>query len=229
MDKDNNPLLNIRFDEDHDDAVAEEKINWLVSRSAEEGIEIDVKIAEYFKDSAFFNSLPSSIKDSEDALLSYLQNSSKFDGIITLERNKAPSKEKEGLLGKEIILTEGFHADGRQRRVEEGYLIQLDYLKELKIDPSKVLVFRVTQPSNEPKPEYYWTTDLFETKRGLRREISPEKRSTSVILVGDLDTISKNGGLIQDVNDDNGMAFRQIGVREFDQKDCVSIIKNSNE
>jgi len=229
MDQINNPLLNIRFDEDPIDSVAEEKINRLVSRLAEEGVEIDAKVAEYFKDPAFFNSLPASIRDDENALSSYLQNSSKFDDIVSPERNRAPSKEGKGLLGVSVVISDGVHADGRQRRVEEGYMVQPDYLSKIDIDPTKVLVFRVTQPSDIPKPEYYWTTDLFETKRGLQREIRPEHRQTSVILVSSLDAILKNGGLIQDVNDDNGMSFRQIGIKGFDQKNCVAIIKNNNE
>ncbi len=226
-----NPLLDVCFDIDDEptDPNAQKKIDWLASRAQDEGIQIDPKVSEYFKDPAFFNSLPASIRDDEEVLFAYLKNSSQFDDLISPERQKAPSKPGEGLLGEDVVINEGAHADGRPRRVEEGYLVQVDYLNQINIDPTKVLVFRVTQPSDSPKPEYYWTTDLFETKRGLQREIRPEQRQTSVILVSSLDAISKNGGLIQDMNDDNGMSFRQIGITEFDQNDCVSIIKNSNE
>jgi len=70
------------------------------------------------------------------------------------------------------------------------------YLKTKGIDPSKVLFFRITQPTDNPKPEYYWTSDYSEVQKGLTAEISPEQRKTSIILVADLETINGNGGLI---------------------------------
>lgn len=114
----------------------------------------------------------------------------RFQSIIIKEREKRWSGDLSGLLGEEITIPETQHAGGRQRRAESGYKINVDYLKTIGLDPKKILFFRATQPSLTPKPEYYWTSDYFETVRGLTAEIPPEQRKTSVILVADLETIN---------------------------------------
>ena len=93
------------------------------------------------------------------------------------------------------------------------------------IDPSKVLFFRRTIPSKDPKPEFFWTSDYFETRQGLTAEISPKNRDTAIIIVASLDAINKNGGLIQDINDDQGIAVRQIGTDNFDQNLALTKFK----
>jgi len=129
------------------------------------------------------------------------------------------------LLGEEVNISETAHEDGRTRRAESGQRVNVEYLRSQGIDPSKVLFFRITQDSDTPKPEYYWTSDYGETQRGLRVEVSPEKRKTAVILVADLETINQNDGLIQDMNDDEGLAVRQIGTGNFDQRKALAKIK----
>jgi hypothetical protein len=99
----------------------------------------------------------------------------------------------------------------------------LDYVKASGVDPTRVLFFRVTQPSEHPKPELYWTSDFAETKGGLGIELGAQA-STSVILVSTLEDISHNGGLMDDINDDSGIAVRQIGLNNFDQNDALLIL-----
>ncbi len=100
-------------------------------------------------------------------------------------------------------------------------------MEKNKIDPQKVLFFRVTQPTQEGeiKPEYYWTSDYFETRKGLRQEIPSELRAVSIILVADLESISKNGGLIEDMNDCEGLSVRQCGLKGFDQRFVLARIR----
>jgi hypothetical protein len=86
-------------------------------------------------------------------------------------------------------------------------------------------MFRITQPSEQAKPEYYWTADYFEAHKGLQQEVSGEKRRRAVILIADLKMISQNGGLIQDVNDSGSLDVRQIGTGSFDQKKALVITK----
>jgi hypothetical protein len=85
-------------------------------------------------------------------------------------------------------------------------------------------MFRVTQPSTTPKPEYYWTSDYFEVTRGLHAEISIEDRTNSVILVSSLEDINKNNGLMVDIDGESGLTVRQIGFEPYDQKNCLAII-----
>ena len=152
---------------------------------------------------------------------------SKFQNIITPERQKRWDGDMSGLFGDKIHIAETTHANGKIRRAESDYKINVEYLKTQGIDPSQVLFFRVTQPTDKPKPEYYWTSDYFETQKGLTREISSKQRKTSIILVSSLDVINSNGGLIQDINDDNGLAVRQIGTGDFDQNMTSAKIKSS--
>lgn len=109
------------------------------------------------------------------------------------------------------------HQDGRERRHEEGAALSLKKLHSLGVDPSKVLYYRVTQPSDKPKPEYYWTSDSVEVRRGLDYELG-KQTETAIVLVSTLEDIAQNGGLILDINDDQGVAVRQVGLGAFDQR-----------
>jgi len=201
------------------------RMDGITNNLIERGNQVNPFILKYFKDPDLFNSLPSEIRDSDQMLSELLDNSGKFNDIIHLEREKRWNGDTSGLLGEKVDIAETLHAGGRKRRAESGYKINVDYLRTKGIDPSKVLFFRASQPTDEPKPEYYWTSDYFETQRGLTVEIPAEQRKTAVILVADLETINKNGGLIQDINDDEGLPVRQIGVAGFDQSLAITKIK----
>lgn len=125
-----------------------------------------------------------------------------------------------------VILPEGHgaHANGKSRREESGEGLSIDRLVELGIDPSQVVLFRVTQPSSRPKPEFYWTTDFTEVRGGLSIELGGEQRKTAVILIDTLQSIISNGGLMEDVNDDTGVSVRQIGLETYDQTKALGVI-----
>lgn len=91
------------------------------------------------------------------------------------------------------------------------------------VDPEKVLMFRVTQPGG-PKPEYYWTTDFMEARGSLALELGEAQRKTSIILVDTLLSVAENGGLIRDMNDDQGVAVRQIGTAPYDQESAIAAV-----
>ena len=112
---------------------------------------------------------------------------------------------------------DNLHREGQPRRHEEGQLIDMDAVQQAGIDPFHVLYFRVTQPSVSPAPEYYWTSDFSETRHGLHKELGASAK-TAVILVSTLGHIAQNGGLMRDINDDSGVAVRQIGFAPFDQQ-----------
>jgi hypothetical protein len=127
------------------------------------------------------------------------------------------------IAGEDITIETGEHNllhTGEQRRTESGSKVDIERIEKLEIDPSKVLFFRVTQPSDTPKPEYYWTSDSVEARNGLTWELG-EQAETAIVLVATLDTIAQNGGLIEDVNDDQGVAVRQIDLGPFDQKKAL--------
>jgi hypothetical protein len=168
---------------------------------------------ELFTTPKFFNSLPSITRQNPNIMLKLLEHNSRFQDLL---------RNRESFLGEEVNIGLNYHQDGRERVFESGRRINIDAIKEQGIDPRFILVYRVTQPSYVSKPEYYWTTDFFEVIHGLRREISLEHRKKSVILFSTLDQINKNGGLIMDVNDDNGLAVRQISNKPFNQNLCLS-------
>ena len=72
-------------------------------------------------------------------------------------------------------------------------------------------------------PELYWTTDVMEVRGGLSVELG-KQRKTAVILIDTLDSVARNGGLMRDVNDDSGVAVRQIGLEGYDQSDAIGVI-----
>ena len=123
----------------------------------------------------------------------------------------------------ELPTGHGSHRDGRPRRAESGDRLDFERLRNYGVDPTKVLIFRVTQPSDEPVPELYWTTDFMEVRGGLSVELG-KQRKTAVILIDTLDSVARNGGLMRDVNDDSGVAVRQIGLEGYDQSDAIGVI-----
>lgn len=171
---------------------------------------------KFFKDPDAIAALPEEVRNSDEKIAELIVNCEKFARSISSERKKRWDG-KHGLLGEEVVIPETIHHDGRKRRAEYGYKIHVEYLKSIGIDPSKVLFFRITQPSDTPKPEYYWTSDYNETRQGLTAEIPSSQRERAIILIADLETINTNEGLIQDINDDQGLAVRQIGTGPFDQ------------
>jgi len=209
------------------DPVVKNKITEISARIKQKGIKLGLSTIAIFEDSLFFYALPETIRNNDQSLADLLVNMSRFQEIIYSERNKRHDGDLSGLFGNEINLPESVHFNGRIRRAESGNRINIDYLKSIGIDPSKVLFFRVTQPpvnTTSQKPEYYWTSDYFEVCRGLQSEISPDQRENAIILVAGIDKINLNGGLIQDVNDDNGLAVRQIGQANFDQSTALTKI-----
>ena len=166
-------------------------------------------ILEYFEDEDLAKELFQKFQD--DAIEEYIVHSCKFANFIPHARST-----DTGFFGKEKTIPETKHGDERIRSEEKGRKLDLEVLKKNGIDPQKVLFFRVTQPVEEgkAKPEYYWTSNYFETRNGLRQEISSDLRSKSIILVADLETISNNGGLIEDMNDCGGLSVRQCSPDE---------------
>ena len=213
------------MDQPEEDPIINARMEKIADHLRMQRKEINPFILEYFKDPDLFNSLPETIRSSDKKLLEFLENSGRFNDIIYQERQKRQSGDASGLFGEKVNIPETEHASGKKRKTESGHRINVAYLKTKGIDPSKVLFFRITQPTDNPKPEYYWTSDYSEVQKGLTAEISPEQRKTSIILVADLETINGNGGLIQDFNDDNGLAVRQIGIESFDQKLALTIIR----
>ncbi len=210
-----------------DDPAVKARMEKVAKGLIEKGMDPDSLILESFEDPDFFHALPAEISESDEKIAEFLDNSEKFFKVIHVERQKRWNGDASGLLGEEVNIAESTHADGRKRRAESGYRVNVEYLKTIGIDPSKVLFFRATQPSAEPKPEYYWTSDFFEAKEGLTVEIPAAQRETAIVLAASLEAINSNGGLIQDVNDDSGLAVRQIGTESFDQTLAISKIKRA--
>ncbi len=187
--------------------------------------DIDPLTYQIFSDGQLYKALPDEYKVDPLGFENLILNTSRFTRITQREMSRRWDGDKSGLFGEEVQIPETTRSGGRTRRAESGYRINVDYLNKYNIDPKKVLFFRTTQPSATPKPEWYWTTDFFETQKGLSAEISPEDRQKSVTLVASLDAINHNGGLIRDINDDQGIAVRQIKPLSFDQKQSIAIIK----
>lgn len=139
--------------------------------------------------------------------------SSKFDQV-------APELFQENV---ELPEGHGNYSNGHPRRAESGARLDLERVKQYGIDPAKVIFFRVTQPSDDPKPEFYWTTDFMETRGGLGAELG-KQRQTAVILIDTLEAIAKNNGLMRDINDDAGVAVRQLGLDNYDQATAIGRI-----
>jgi hypothetical protein len=188
------------------------------------GIDISPLVAERFMDSGLFAALLDKIQQDPALLVAYIKNTDQFEELVAKDIS-AHTENK--VTGPTVSILETVFENGSVRPAESGPLIDLQKLVDKGVDPSKVIFFRVTQPGDTPKPEYYWTTDLFETQKGLHQEITPEKRKSSITLVADLTTIAGNEGVIRDGNDDSGVAIRQVGQEFFDQSDAIAIIKKN--
>lgn len=183
----------------------------------EDGENLHPVVLEYFEDKDLAKALFEKIKQSD--IKKYIVHSSKFFSFLSQKRND----KEEGFFGKYVTIPETEYSDGRKRPGESGRILRIETLKKYGIDPQEVLFFRVTQSAKEGenKPEYYWTSNYFETKSGLQQEIPSDLRTTSIILVADLETINKNGGLIEDMNDCGALSVRQYGSENFDQNTAL--------
>ena len=182
-------------------------------------------VLEYFEDKDLARALFQKFQDNT-SIKEYILHSCKFFSFLSRERNK---QGEGGFFGREEIIPETKHSDGRIRSEEKGRKLDLEVLKKNGIYPQNVLFFRVTQPAKEgeTKPEYYWTSNYFETKSGLQQEIPSNLRATSIILVADLETISENGGLIEDINDCGGLSVKQYGSESFDQNTALVCLRKN--
>lgn len=174
-------------------------------------------VYEMLDDPKLLNALPAHIKQPE-VLALYLEHTSRF-----------AEADKRKFLKEEVTLPQTQHADGRTRREERGQRVDTEELRNMGIDPAYVMYFRVTQPSDTPKPEYYWTSDLTEVKQGLTQEITEDARSKSVILCSTLDDIASDAGVMTDVNDDSGIAVRTLYTGDYDQQRALAVIKQESQ
>lgn len=203
-------------------SASKPEIEVLFTRLHQEGISCPPMIEDTFRDEKVSGLMLEKFT-SEDERYGYLKNTAAFDNLRSAEQWRAAAGES-GLFGPELTLPESPKADGSMRPAETGSQINLEYARKSGLDPDKVLVFRATQPTTDPKPEAYWTTDYYETRKGLSREMGEEKRASAVILVSTLGKINEGGGLIRDQNDDSGLPVRRIDSRPFDQKESLGII-----
>lgn len=216
-------LFNDVFAPDEIDSNVEDRIAEVAVYMEAKHQKINPFTIEYFQDPNLFYALPEEIRGDTATFAEYIRNTGEFNNIVHTERSKRESGDQSGLLGDKVHLPEYDHGDGKTWSAEDGYKVNVDYLKSVGVEPTKVLFFRRTQPMGDsPKPERYWSSDYFETVKGLTQEIRGNRRESSFILVADLGTISENGGLIQDINDDNGLSVRQIGSAPFDQSRAVT-------
>lgn len=197
--------------EKHPDA--QHILDHINQRLAERGFNLHPMTREIFETKLFIEHLPSQLRENIDELASFAEHSSRLQELLYDQR----------IYGETLTLSRHGSHD-RIHPDDEGQRVLLDELRKLGCDPKHVLIFRVTQPSDAPKPEGFWTTDFFETQRGLTREISPEDRMRSVTLVSTLATVSGDTGVIRDINDDGGLAVRQIEMKPFDQKQALAVI-----
>lgn len=177
------------------------------------GVKLDAYVADMVANKDLWEGLSERLRDPA-TLANYAEHTSRFF-------DNGHSRKFYGASMK----ISGSHADGREREDDEGERLDLDVVRQAGIDPSCVLVFRLTQPSETPKPEAYWTTDYFETQRGLNVEVPAKQRRTATILVSDLATIAGADGLIRDINDDNGVAVRRISNEPFDQRNAIGRVR----
>lgn len=205
----------------------EKEIDEIFSQLRENGFDVAPSVEAAFKNRDFYNALPQDLKNDPELLAEYAKNSSMFDSIISKERRKRWDGDVRGLLGEKIIAPNTFTKDGRKRREESGYRLDIEYLTTLGIDPSKILFYRRTDSSEEAKPELFWTSDFSEVAHGLQAEIPVDRREDTVVLVMDLKSLDSLGnGLLHDVNDDSGMSVRLINQIPIGHDKALVIIKN---
>lgn len=200
------PVNNDNFSEYRDDSG---RVSTAIKELEDAGVYVDECIANAWRDKLLLDTLEAKGVNIAEAI------------AFTGEFNRlAPHAFQEVV---ELPTGHGSHRDGRPRRAESGDRLDFERLRNYGVDPTKVLIFRVTQPSDEPVPELYWTTDFMEVRGGLSVELG-KQRKTAVILIDTLDSVARNGGLMRDVNDDSGVAVRQIGLEGYDQSDAIGVI-----
>lgn len=203
------------FSKEAGDPVIDTQISQIQSKLEAGGTHVTPNIEQTFTDPALYHALPDSVR-TESNLTEVIDNTQRYYDLVSKERLKANSP----LFGEEVTIPQSAKADGGLRDIQTGRKINVDYVEQQGIDPEKVFFFRRTQPSTQPKPEYFWSSDHAEVTRGLTVEIPVAAREKSVVLVADLKTISTNGGLIEDINDIG--AVRQIGLEPFDQGKAIA-------
>lgn len=213
-------MANFGIDFNDESSIYNEKISPLIERLRNEGVEPGILTTDIFLDTKINDSFLSKLSTEEQ--YQYLKNTSKFESKLKKDRWLNASGSSETLFGPEDTAPEVIKQNGDLRRAETEKTINITNIRESDIDPSKVLIFRTTQLSDESKAELYWTSDYFQTLRGLSVEMGKTKES-AVVLVSNLEEIC-NGGAIMDTNDDNGLAIRRISSAPFDQKVVLAII-----
>ncbi|MCB9813230.1 MAG: hypothetical protein H6772_02370 [Pseudomonadales bacterium] len=101
-----------------------------------------------------------------------------------------------------------------QQDLEEGEQLPIEELERLGVDPKLVVLYRITDPLDKPKPERMWTTDIdtFITMY----EINPNGK---IVIVSSLEEVATSGGgVVLDHMDTNGVSVRQIKESEFPQE-----------
>ncbi len=204
-----------------DISKSNEFVSPLFERLKQEGVEPGFLTREIFQDSRFNDQFLKRLSPEEQ--YQYLKNTSLFEAKLKKDSWLSSAGEPNTMFGAETIAPEMIKANGAIIPPESGKAIDINNLREAGIDPSKVLVFRATQPSDQPKPEYYWTTDYFETKKGLNAEMGENNRNTAIIIVSNLEQVCQ-GGAIKDKNDDNGLSVRRIELSSYDQKTALGKI-----
>lgn len=182
------------------------------------GEDVGYVFLDKLEDTRFIEGLQGAVAKRGENALDYIMQSNRFSRLVDRTRFDGLTRNDDHIT---IPNDPGNTARSvHPRPAEQGRRIQLDFVYEQGVDPRYVLFFRVTQPpTNGPKPEYYWTTDLAEVMHGLTEEGAAN--GEPIILVASLEAISRNGGLMADINDDQGLAVRQIGSAPFDQQDAL--------
>jgi hypothetical protein len=194
------------------------RASYAVGSLLHEGFTFNPIIYEIFTSNTA-GDLPDKIFRDEDELKKFIRNTSLF----------ASNVRSDAILGTTISVPEFIYPDGKIRGRESGEVINVSALSGMGIDPAFVLMFRRAQPStSNDQLDLYWTSDLSEARTGLTKEISGEKRRSSVVLVADLSTILEMGhGAIRDMNDDQGLSIRMIRPNPFNHERILGTMKNS--
>ncbi len=221
-----NPAEEIPQKKNYDAKQVDAIVGAVAGKLQARGEAVDPVLYDAITEPTLFNVLAEVPGFIEDHLEKILENSSKFSSLLgQTKRNPGNSKL---LFGEEMTLPEVTYPNGQVRAAETGRKVLVDKLAAQGIDASYVLMYRLTMPSEMPKPEAYWTSDYHEVRRGLAVEWPLEKRRDAVILVGSLARISE-GGLTQDQNDDQGLAVRRLSSDPMNQGDFAARFKAFEE
>ena len=100
------------------------------------------------------------------------------------------------------------------------------YLRgESGFDANKVLLFRRSLPSTEPKPEKFWTSDFVIATNGLRYEIPDKHRLFTVILCSSLADVLSDGGLSESYSGAASDGEIKVDTSSYDQKRCICVYR----